>query len=82
MAQFLKLMGGSPGQVVVGGDSRSKGRGFESQCRILDGHEIFSHRFVVKNCIACLKRPKVNKIEAGLAHFLKKVLIRLLLDSS
>ena len=33
----------SPGIVVMGGDSRSKGRGFESQCRILDGHDIFSH---------------------------------------
>ena len=34
-------MGGSPGVVVMGGDSRSEGRGFESQCHILDGH--FSH---------------------------------------
>ena len=36
-------MGGSPGLVVMGGDSRSEGRGFEPQCRILDGHDIFSH---------------------------------------
>ena len=35
--------GGSPGLVVMGGDSSSEGRGFESQCRILDGHDIFSH---------------------------------------
>ena len=34
-------MGKSPGLVVMGGDSRSKGRGFESQCWILDGHDIF-----------------------------------------
>ena len=34
-------LGGSPGLVVMGGDSRSKGRGFESRHRILDGH--FSH---------------------------------------
>ena len=27
-------MGGSPGLVVMGGDSRSEGRGFESQRRI------------------------------------------------
>ena len=33
-----KKMGGSPGLVVMGGDSRSEGRGFKSQCRILDGH--------------------------------------------
>ena len=47
---MLKLknyaLGGSPGLVVMGGDSLSKGRGFESQCRILDGH--FSHIVVVK----------------------------------
>ena len=40
--------GGSPGLVVMGGDSRSKGRGFESRRRILDGHDIFSHLIVVK----------------------------------
>ena len=39
-------MGGSPGLVVMGGDSCSKGRGFESQHPMLDGH--FSHLFVVK----------------------------------
>ena len=32
------MMGGSPGLVVMGGDSCSKGRGFESQHRILDRH--------------------------------------------
>ena len=39
--------GGSPGLVVMGGDSSSEGRGFESQLRILDG-DIFSHVFAVK----------------------------------
>ena len=29
---------GSPGLVVMGGDSRYEGRGFESRCRILDGY--------------------------------------------
>ena len=38
---------GSPGLVVMGGDSFSKGREFESQCHILDGH-IFTYVFVVK----------------------------------
>ena len=33
-------------KVVIGGDSCSKGHGFESQHRLLDGH--FSHLFVVK----------------------------------
>ena len=31
-------MGGSPGLVVMGDDSCLKGRGFESQRHILDGH--------------------------------------------
>ena len=44
--QFDKVLffqGGSPGLVVMGGDSRTEGRGFESQCHTLDGHDIFSH---------------------------------------
>ena len=36
-------MDGSPGLVIMGRDSRSKGRGFDSQHHILDGH-----LFVVK----------------------------------
>ena len=39
--------GGSPGLVVMRGDLCSKGCGFESRCRILDGHNICSHIFVV-----------------------------------
>ena len=39
-------LGGSPGLVVMGGDSSPEGRGFESQHHILDGH--FSHILVVK----------------------------------
>ena len=35
------LLDGSPGLVVMGGDSRSEGRGFESRLRILDVHDIF-----------------------------------------
>ena len=34
-----KLLGGSHGLVVVGGDSHSIGCGFESQYRILDGQK-------------------------------------------
>ena len=59
--------------MVMGRDSRSKGRGFESRHRILDGH--FSHIFVVKICNVCLKRPKINEKRPGMAHFLKKRLI-------
>ena len=43
--------------MVMGGDSCSLGRKFESQHRILDGH--FSHKFVAK--IVCLKRQKINE---------------------
>ena len=55
--------------MVMGGDSRSKGCGFKSRHRILDGH--FSHIFVVKICNVCLKRPKKNEKEAGVGPFLK-----------
>ena len=34
-------LGGSPGLVVRGDDSCLRGRGFESQCFILDGFDIF-----------------------------------------
>ena len=61
----------SPGLVVMGDDSCSKGRGFKSLRRILDGH--FSHWFVVK--IVCLKRPQTKEKRPGLAH-LKKILLQ------
>ena len=38
--------GGNPGIVVMGIDSHSEGRGFESRHCILDGH--FSHIIAVK----------------------------------
>ena len=38
--------GGSPGLVVMGGDSCTEGRGFQSQHLLLDGH--FPHIFIVK----------------------------------
>ena len=44
----------SPGLVVKGGDSSSRGREFESWCWILDG--IFSHK-----CVFILTGPKINK---------------------
>ena len=34
--------------MVTEGDSCSKGCGFKSRCHILDGHDIFSHVFVVR----------------------------------
>ena len=57
--------------MVMGVDSRSKGRGFESQRRILDGH--FFTLICCKNCIVCLKRPKINKKEAGVGPIFKSM---------
>ena len=34
-------IGGSHGLVVMGGDSQSKGHGFESEHHTQDGHDIF-----------------------------------------
>ena len=42
--------------MVMGRDSRSEGRGFDSQHRILDEH--FSHLFVVKIVMFFLKDRK------------------------
>ena len=56
--------------MVMGVDSRSKGRGFESQRRILDGH--FFTLICCKNCIVYLKRPKINEKEAGVGPIFKK----------
>ena len=39
--QLKKKMGRSPGLVVMGGDSCSKGRDFESRHHILGGHGVF-----------------------------------------
>ena len=50
------VLGGSPGLVIMGGDSCSEGCGFESQHRILDGH--FSRLFVVKIVMFVWKRGR------------------------
>ena len=64
-----QLKGGSPGLVVMDDDSYSRGLGFESQYRILDGH--FFTLICCKNFIVCLKRSKINEKEAGFGPFLK-----------
>ena len=66
----MAALGGSPGLVVMGRDSRPEGRGFKSLHRILDGH--FSHTFVVKIVLFVWKRPKINEKEAGVGTFLKQ----------
>ena len=52
------------------GDWCSRGCGFESWHRILDGH--FFALICYKNCIVCLKRPKINEKEAEVGPFFKK----------
>ena len=54
-------MGGSPGLVVMGGDSCPEGCVFESQHCILDGH--FSHKFVVEIVMFAWKDE--NKLKRG-----------------
>ena len=62
-------MGRSPGLVVMGGDSCSKGCGFKSQHLILDGH--LPHLLVVKIVIFVLKDENKSKV-AGMAVFREK----------
>ena len=51
----------------MGGDSCSKGREFPTP---YTGWTFFTF-ICCKNCNAvCLKKPKINEKEAGLAHFL------------
>ena len=69
--KLLIDVGGSPGLVVMGRDLRSKGCGFESWQRILDGH-FFTYICCKNYNDVCLKRPELNEKEAGLAHFFKK----------
>ena len=62
-------MGGSPGVVVMGGDSCAKGREFESWHRILDGH--LSHLFVVKIVLMLEATENIRKRGRGWHIFLK-----------
>ena len=68
----IKKMGGSPAQVVLGGDSCSECRGFESQHHILHGY--FFTYICYKNCNdVCFKRPKLDDERGrGWPVFLKK----------
>ena len=60
--------------MVMGDDSCSKGYEFKSRHHILDGH--FFTLICCKNCIVCLKRPKINEKRPGFAHFLKNIDIK------
>ena len=57
--------------MVMGRDSRSEGRGFESRHHKLDGH--FFTYICCKNCIVCLKKTEnKNEKEAEVGPFFKK----------
>ena len=56
--------------MVMGRDSHFKGRGFEFQHHILDGH-FFTYN-CCKNCNVWWKRPKINEKEAIVGPFLKQ----------
>ena len=63
---IMIIEGGSPGLVVMGGDSHSKGHEFESWHRILDGH-FFTYIGCKNYNDVCLKRLKIsNKRGRGL----------------
>ena len=69
-------MGGSPGLVVKGGDSCSKGRGFESWHRILEGH--FFTYICCKNVMLFEKNENKTIKEGGLAHLKKSKKIKII----
>ena len=57
--QTVSTKNASHGLVVMGGDSCSKGRGFESRHHIVYGHSFTLICFKNYNDF-CLKRPKIN----------------------
>ena len=67
--RYSKYVGGSPGLVVMGGDSCSKGREFESLHHMLDGH--FFTSICCENCNVWFEKTKINEKEAEDGHFKK-----------
>ena len=61
--------------MVMGRDSHYEGHGFDTWHRILDGH--FFTYICCKNCIVCLKRPKINEKEAVVDPFLNNCLLNI-----
>ena len=59
---YHMVKGGSPGLVVMGGGSCYKGREFESQYHMLDGH-FFTYLFIVK-FVMCVWKDE-NKLKRG-----------------
>ena len=66
----IVYVGGSPGLVVMGGDSYSKGREFESRHCILSGH-FLKYLFVVKFVMCVWEDEHKNGKEAEVGLFKK-----------
>ena len=66
----LKVLCSSPGLVVMGGDSRSKGPVFESQHQILDA---YFHIFFAENIVMFVYKTKINDKEAGDGPLIKNI---------
>ena len=64
MKQSLNVEGGSPGLVVMGDNSCSRGRGFKSWCIVLDGLDIFH--------IDLFEMTENNRKEVGAGPFVQK----------
>ena len=60
----------SPGLVIMGDDSCSRGRRFESRRRILDGNDIFHVDLLRK--LNCLLEKSINKRKRGLGWPIQK----------
>ena len=60
----------SPGLVIMGDDSCSRGRRFESRRRILDGNDIFHIDLLRK--LNCLLEKSINKRKRGLGWPIQK----------
>ena len=57
----------------MGDDSCLRGRGFESRRHILDGY--YFTLICCEKCFVCLKRPKINEMEARVGPFKKPYLM-------
>ena len=71
ISKLCRCVDVSPGLVVTGGDSCSKGHGFESQYHILDGH--FSKLFVVKIVTFVWKDEKETRDGAFLVVLMRSI---------
>ena len=64
-------MGGSPGLVVMGGDSRTRDCGFKSNLIMDNGWTFFTLYY--RKCNVCLKRAKISDKRAEDGPFFIKI---------